>query len=176
MRMLLEENPIRRSKRYHPVAVDQWGNPVVISVNPGRKKRRNPMVGIPKLGKLTGGVGVMEIIGGAAGLAGSSMLPNVFIKTVPVTNGEKAIKVGVSVLSTLAVGYLFSKVGRDQRAGRAAIIGGLAGVAINVVNIVRPGTVSAAKQISGPVRRLGEAATVSPGFTREGENVTLIRP
>ena len=133
------------------------------------------MVGIPKIGKLTGGVGIKEIVGGAAGLAGSSMLPNVFIKTVPVTNGEKAIKIGVSILSTLAVGYIFSKY--DPRAGRAAIIGGLAGVAVNVVNIVRPGTVSAARQIaSGPVRRLGEAQTVSPGFTREGENVTLIRP
>jgi len=175
MKMILEENP----RRYNPVAVDQFGRPVVISASSPRKRRRNPMAMIPSVTKLTGGIGAKEIIGGAAGLAGSSMIPNAMIKTAAVTTTDKAIKIGLSVLSTLAVGYIFGKW--DQRAGRAAIVGGLSGVAITVVNTLRPGTISGGaggqRQLMAPVqRRLGESMTVGPAFTREGENVTLIRP
>lgn len=127
--------------------------------------------------RYTGGITPAEIVAGGAGLAGASMLPGVFIKTVAVTGTEKAIKIGASALAALAVGYVFRM--QSARAGRAAILGGLSGVGVQLVNTLRPGTIEAGRpsgRLLGPGKRVGEAATISPAMQRTDENVTLIRP
>lgn len=182
--MILEENP---RPRYRPY-LDNYGNPVVVKF----PKRRNPNMANTVesvTNKITGGIDPLEILAGAAGLAASSMIPPLIIKTTPVTVTDKALRIGVSVMAVLATGYIVGSIGgmgAKKRPGmrKAALIGGLSGVAITVANTLRPGTITGGRPMAlpprpaqlAPVRRVGDAQTISPSFTREGENVTLIRP
>jgi hypothetical protein len=171
--LVLLENPIRRSGRY----VDQFGNPVRVASKP---RRRNPkMARMFGLQRYMAGVRGNDIVAGGVGLAAATMLPNVFLKTEPVTNMDKAIKVGVSALSAMAAGYFMGAVAGKAMA-KPAVIGGLAGTAVNTVNMIRPGTIGASRRISAaralPVGRVSDARTVSPAMSREGEDVVLIRP
>lgn len=172
MNLILEENP----RPYYEPARDKKGNPVVVRFS----RRRNPKMANGVKGitnKLTGGLAIEDIIAGGTGLAAATMLPNALLKNAPVTTMDKVTRIGVSVLGALAMGYIWRFRGSSQ--AKAATIGGFSGIAVSVVNTLRPGLVGRPQtrlaQVA-PVRRLGDASTISPSFTREGENVTLIRP
>ena len=115
------------------------------------------------------GVGVEEILGGGAGLVLASALPGWVIKTEAVTMTQKFTRIAVGALGAVAAGYVVDAVA-GKRAAKAAIIGGLGGVAITTVNTLAPGTLGSGPAptqralTSGiPISR-GRVATKAPGF------------
>ena len=175
MELLLEENPrLGRSKRMsNPAGFDEYGNPIYFggrrARRRGRRSYRNPIAALG-LRQWTQGVSAMDAVAAVGGLAAATMLPGMIIRTPPTTTGGKLVKVLVSLVAAFGAGYVARNLG--QRAGQAAIIGGLAGTAtqaLSAFTTVRIG--------SGSIRRaIGEPITVSPSYTREGETVGVLTP
>jgi len=146
-----------------------WDNPY------GRRKRRrhmarNPLSALmPK--SLLQGVDVMDIVGGAAGLATAAALPKYFIPDAQATTTSKKLqRVAIAVLGAVAVGFVVATW--DKRAAKGAVIGGLAGTAITAVNTftsVKIGATPGQEQVrllgdgSAAGDRVGRVATRAPG-------------
>jgi hypothetical protein len=154
--------------------------------NPRKRRhsrRKNPMkaLAMPKsLSGWTQGVDMKDIGAGLAGLAAATMLPGFLIKTTPVTTTQKLTKVGVSILSALGAGFVVQKTLGSQ-AAKAAVIGGLAGSAAQVlatftgVKIGNPLGNTGIRQITGrPMGAMGDP-TVVDSF-RNTEKVQIIQP
>ena len=186
MEVLLEENPFNpwyKQPRRHKWAAlkGRYGRSWKSHRNPfggetlNPRRARNPIAGA--LGGLTQGVDVMDGVAAVAGLAAATMLPGVIIKS---PTGNKFLKVAIAFGAAFGVSMLMRKF-VSSKAGNAAIMGGIAGAGVQLLNTVRPGTIGG-ELGSGPVRfigaggRIGDARLVSPSMSREGENVSLIQP
>ena len=168
MQLLLEENP----KMYEFYA------------NPRRRRRhhrRNPAMRLPVVGKWTQGVDMTDVAAGTAGFAASAMLPGMFIKPAlgaELTTTQKWLKVSAAAVAAIAVGMLVKRF-MSASAGKAAVIGGLAGTASQMINLLRPGTIASrgpSALLPRPGTRLGTSTVVSPSYSRESESVSLITP
>lgn len=162
MNLLLEENPMYE-----------------FYANPRRRRhhRRNPVSkAFSGVRQWTQGVDMTDIAAGTAGFAAAAMLPGIFIKDTTTTM-QKWLKVGAAAASAVVVGMLVKRF-MSPSAGKAAVIGGLAGTASQAINLLRPGTIGrqAFLPAGRPVGRTGVSTVVSPSFNREGETVQLIIP
>ena len=177
----------------NPVAFDEFGNPIYVPSfsrkrKAGRSKvhgyvrrsagRRNPVAVLPPtVRNLFQGIGIQEVVGGLAGLGLAALAPGWFIKNAD-TTAKKWGKIGVAVGAALATGFIAKQVASPSVA-KAAIIGGLAGTAsqaLSTFGIAQIGTPASNRRLLTAGRNLGAQETVSPSFTREGENVQLIKP
>jgi len=128
-----------------------------------------------KMGQWTQGVDFKEILSGGAGLAATTMVPGMIVKTT-LTTGTKLAKLGVSLGLAIVAGMALKAVAGPQ-AGKAAFIGGVAGTVIQGIGMFTPIVIGNSGMGALPVgRRLGETLNIAPSFSREQEQVQLIRP
>ncbi len=121
----------------------------------------------PKIGNLTQGVGTMDAIAAGAGLAAATMIPGLIIKDTSSTSG-KLLKLAVAFGSAAVAGIAFKSLA-GSKAGQMAVVGGLAGMAVQAVGAYTPIKV-------GTPSRIGDPLTIAPSMTRDKETVQLIRP
>jgi hypothetical protein len=145
--LMLLENPIYRYRSYK-----------------NKTTRRNPMKSIEKF---TGGVGIIDIAGGAAGLAVSTLVPNYIFKALGQSAPNKWFKVLVAAAATVGAGYLAKKFYPSM--AKSIVIGGLAGTASQVIFNVSGKEISRAAIGALPIRRaigssLGIGQTTKPEF------------
>ena len=177
MDVMLYENPMEF------LGKDGLGNPIYFE-NPRRsrrkKARRNPVA--KSINKdLTRGVGPKDILAGGVGLAAATILPSMLVKDSTTTT-QKILKAGAGVLGAVAAGFAAYQV--DKSIAKSAVIGGLAGVAVNTLNSFRPGTIAASTQTQVQrARMLGAArpmirenVQVNPAFARSDEIISVIQP
>ena len=143
-------------------------------LNPKRRKhRRNPMARALALpAGWTQGVGLMDAAAAVAGLAASTMIPGMIVKTAD-TTGSKVLKLAVSLGAAIAAGMVFKRIAPGS--SKAAVVGGMAGTVATALSMFT------GIKIGGPLalpsgRRIGETTMISPSFTREGERVSMIQP
>ena len=137
-----------------------------------RRRRRNPRaVALPgTMREWTQGVDLMDAGAAAGGLAMSTMIPGIFIKTTD-TTAQKLWKLAVSLGSAIGAGAI-GRAMISPSAGKAAIIGGVAGTAAQALGMFTNIQIGQ----PGPRRRLGVTTPVSPPTSREGEIVSIIEP
>lgn len=125
----------------------------------------------------TQGVGVMDAVAAAAGLAAATLIPPMIIKASTTTT-EKLERVGISIASAIVVGIAAKSVFKNnQSAAKAAVIGGLAGAAAQVLNMFAGVKITGNSSIrSLPMGRVGETSVVFPRSSRDGETVNMIQP
>jgi len=128
----------------------------------------------------THGFGVTDIAAAAGGLAAATMIPGMIIKpsagAIELNTMQKVLKVVIGVVAAFGAGAA-AKSFLTEKAGQAAAAGGLAGVVAQAVGAFTPYSIGRPALMAGSrVRRFGEATTVSPAYTREGETVQLIQP
>lgn len=117
------------------------------------------------------GVGTTELLAGAGGLLLADMVPGWIIKTTD-TTGKKLAKVGVALIVTAAAGMVAKSV--SPTAGKAAVIGGVAGTALMAANSLTSLRLSGPRALSaGGVTRLG-ATSVSPMMSNEPDILTSV--
>ena len=156
-----------------------WGyNPYDFNPRRRRRARMNPAKSATATIKgWTQGADLQDAALAIAGLAASSMIPPMIIKDAT-TTGNKLAKLGVSLVAAVGAGYLAQRfVGRE--AGKAAIIGGLAGsgiLAIQMVTGYKIGQVAQPLSLPMGIPRFGGGEVVSPSPNRESETVGLINP
>lgn len=165
---LIEENPY-----------GYYDNPYRTSRNPRRKTRRNSMkrnpiaLPMPKMVRpYAQGISFDQIIAGGGAIWASTFIPNRF-KPSPVTTVDKLMRFGVSFGTALVAGMI-GKAAFGQRAGQAAVIGGLSGTFLDVLSMTNVLSRRGVGKIARPTLRAG--AVVSPSASREGETVSIIRP
>ena len=149
-------------------------------MNPRRRRRRNPVarsrsLALPSTMRgWTQGVDLMDAGAAVGGLAASTMIPGMIVKDAT-TIGGKLTKLAVSLGSALGAGAL-GKTMISPSAGKAAIIGGVAGTAAQALGMftnIQIGEQSSTRRV---IRRIGDTMEVSPASTREGERVSIIEP
>ena len=131
------------------------------------------------------GADAYDVIGGLAGIGATATVPAMIVKApaegAELTTNQKLLKIGVALVTTAAVG----SIGRSMinaSAGKAAVIGGLAGTASQAIaaftgyQIGRRPVGRALPAAVGRPRSIGAATTVSPASNRETERVSVIRP
>lgn len=167
MEYLIEENPY-----------GYWENP---RRRRRRRSRRNPMksnpmgMAMPKVVRpWTQGVTFDQIIAGGGGMWASTFVPNKF-KPSPVSGTDKLMRFGVSFGTALASGMI-GKAAFGPKAGQAAVIGGLAGTFLDVLNMTNLLTRRNVGRIATSRPQIRAGTVVSPATTREGETVSIIRP
>ena len=179
--MLLENPKRRRRRRYNPVGIDDFGNPIFFEQNRRSriKRRRNPVRATALRGTMrewTQGVDIMDAGAAVGGLAMSTMIPGMLVKDTT-TMTQKLMKLGASLGSAIGAGAI-GRAMISPGAGKAAIIGGMAGtatMALSMFTNIQIGRPSPSRMI-GPGRRVGETTTLSPRFTPEGEQTGIILP
>jgi len=150
--------------------------------NPRRRHRRhhrNPVTaGAATMREWTQGVDATDAVAAVAGLAGATMIPGMLIKitagAVELTTTQKFLKVAVALGAAVGIGAA-ARSFMSPSAGKAAVIGGLAGAGTQIVNMMRPGTIGR-MALPNPGRRLSESTVISPAPGRESETVSLIQP
>ena len=153
--------------------------------NPYRRRgsrRRNPAkagaLALPGTVKeWTQGVDLMDAGCAVGGLAASTMIPGLIIKpsagATELTTMQKVLKVVVSLGAAIGAGAL-GKAMISPGAGKAAIIGGIAGTAAQALGMFTG--IKIGQRALGSGRRLGVTETLSPRFTPEGEQTGIILP
>ena len=121
----------------------------------------------------TQGVDLMDAGAAVGGLAMATVVPGMIVKTTD-TMTQKLMRLAVSLGAAVGAGAL----GRSMispSAGKAAIIGGVAGTAAQAIGMFTTIQIGQPRRLGSP-RRLGETMTVSPRFTPEGEQTGVILP
>lgn len=141
-----------------------------------RRGSRNPVSAITKpFEALTGGVPLIEIAAGAGSLAAVAILPGMIVKDTSKMTG-KLFKVVIAIGTAIGMSYAAKSLGSGVQ--KAALIGGLSGVGVIGINMVRPGTIPGIG--SGPIMlgsgSIGEGVLVSPAVSRGEEHVGVILP
>ncbi len=154
---------------------------VLLFENPKRRRhsrRRNPVASsvMPKsIGKYFQGIDLVDAAAATGGLAVTTLVPGMVIKDTS-TAWMKIAKLLVAAAGAVAAGMLASNL--KASAGKAALIGGLAGVgsqALSMFTNVKIG--SPVKQLGGSgVRRISDNTNVPPVFSRDAEKVSVIMP
>lgn len=161
MKILLEENPLRKG------GIKYKGGSMYGFYNPRRHRRhhkRNPL-GLPNTKAMLMGLDMKDILGATGGLAISTLVPNMVVKS-PTSTSQKLMRVGVSVVAAIAAGYL-SKSLLGQESAKYVTIGGLAGAAaialanFTTYKITPTGTAAPVARVipSGMHRSLGAPAS-----------------
>ena len=134
--------------------------------------KSNPM-NMPKmLRPWTQGVTLDQMVAGGAGIWVTKFVANKF-KPAPATNTDKLYRGVISFATALGAGVAGKAI--SQKAGQAAVIGGLAGTfldALNMLGLLEGKGVG--RVASRP--RINAGTVVSPATSREGETVSIIRP
>ena len=153
--------------------------------NPYRRRirrRRNPAkagaLALPGTAReWTQGVDLMDAGCAVGGLAASTMLPGLLIKpsagATELTTMQKVLKVLVSLGAAIGAGALGRSV-VSPAAGKAAVIGGIAGTAAQALGMFTGIKIGQPKMLGS--RRLGVTETISPRMTSEGEQTSVILP
>ena len=155
--------------------------------NPYRRRirrRRNPAkagaIALPgTVREWTQGVDLMDAGCAVGGLAASTMLPGLLIKpsagATELTTMQKVLKLAASLGAALGAGAL-GKAMVSPKAGKAAVIGGVAGVAVTGLGLFTGIKIGSPKALSAPIRHFGATETISPRMTSEGEQTSVILP
>lgn len=127
---------------------------------------KNPVsaIALPKFTKeWFGGMDVMDMGAALGGLAASTMLPGMLMKT-PTTTGQKIWKAMVSFAAAIGAGFVLRNV--SASAGKYAVAGGVAGALAQTIGLFSNIKIGDAMQISGPGRHVpsGLGQTPGPGF------------
>jgi len=180
--LMLLENPKRRRRRgRNPVGFDEFGNPIFIGgesmsgYNPRRKRRsrRNPVGALALPGTVrewTQGVDLMDAAAAVGGLAASTMIPGMIVKTT-VTTWDKILKLAISLGAAVGAGSVARSM-VSPSAGRAAIIGGIAGTAAQAITMTTGIQIGGPKALRPGRPQFRETIHVSPA----AEEVQMIRP
>lgn len=182
--MLLENPKRRRRRRYNPVGFDEFGNPIMLEggnmyYNPyarRRRRRSNPRraLAVPAtFREWTQGVDLMDAGAAVGGLAASTMIPGMLVPTTD-TMARKLWKLTASLGSAVAAGAL-GKAMISASAGKAAIIGGVAGTAAQALGMFTNIQIGGRRML-GSGRPIGETMTLSPRYVPEGEQTGVILP
>ena len=137
-----------------------------------RKKSRNPK-GIKGLTSATTwkewtqGTDLVDIAAGVGGLYAASAFPPMVIKET-VTTTQKLMSLGVSVLTAVAAGAA-GKSFLSSDAGKAAVLGGLAGTAIRGLSMFAGIEMGRA----APIRRLSMPRTLGQSTVEEFADVRV---
>ena len=135
-----------------------------------RRSRRNPaMAGVRQW---TQGIDAMDIGAAVVGIAAAALLPSYLIKTTPVTTTQKLIKLAVAAAATVGVGMLAKRM-MSPAAGKAAIIGGLAGTATQAISMFTNVKLASQASLALPMGRVVPypgpiARTYEPEFQNVG--------
>lgn len=105
------------------------------------------------------GTDIKDVVAAGAGLAASTMLPGFIVKDTTTTSG-KIFKLIASAGAALIAGFAVKSIAGPS-AGKAAVLGGLAGTATQAINLFRPGTIGA-HSIGRPVGRIGIPYNTAP--------------
>ena len=172
MRVLLQENPRRRKNLLYDYYGDPFANPRGRKRGRPRKKKAGLFaVGGGQVGKLAQGVDIMDVVGASVGLAAAYMIPPLIVKDTT-TTVQKMMRIGVAVAAALGAGYVVRAVA--PAAGKAAVLGGLAGAGVQTIEVIRGKGIVTGRRMLGP--GIGDSMLVSPGLTRSEEAVSLIQP
>ena len=131
---------------------------------------RNPL-GVKSIQReWLGGMDMMDMGAALGGLASSTMLPGMIVRTAD-TTGQKLLKALVAFAAAAGAGFVFRNV--SPTAGKMAVAGGIAGALAQTIGAftnIKIGQPS----ISHPItrRRIGETFNVPSA----GEEIQLIRP
>ena len=154
MDVMLEENP--------------WYNPRRRRARRSRSRSRNPLAGILPTGRLMQGVGGEEVLGAVAGFGMTSLVPPMIVREGE-TMGGKIMRLVAGLATTVIAGMALKSL--SPRAGRAAVVGGLAGVSIQAIQGFTPLKIS--RQLTG---RIGTTQVVTFPEERSEETVSIIQP
>lgn len=176
--LMLLENPRRRRRRrrsyYNPVGVDDFGNPIMLEQNRRRRRRRsNPMAIRGTMREWTQGVDLMDAGAAVGGLAMSTMIPGMLVKDTTTLTG-KLLKLSASLGSAIGAGAI-GRAMISPSAGKAAIIGGVAGTAAQALGMFTSIEIGQ-RRLLGSGRRVGATETISPRVVSEGEQTGIILP
>ena len=140
----------------------------------GRKRRglRNPIAMPATMREWTQGVDLMDGIAAVGGLAAATMIPGLIVKDTS-TTGKKLLKLVVAIGCALGAGALGRSM-VSSAVGRAAILGGVAGVGAQALGAFTSVQIGQPKLLGRG--RIGETTLISPSLTREGERVGIIQP
>ena len=146
--------------------------------NPRRRgRKRNPARALAMPQPVRGwmqGVDLMDAGAALGGLAASTTIPAMLVKDTT-TMGGKLLKLVASLGSALAAGQL-GKMVISPSAGKAAVIGGVAGTAAQALGMFTSIKIGGSQRLLGPGRSIGAQEIISPPMTREEEVVSLIQP
>ena len=177
MDILMEENPYGnpwygQPRRHKWAAEKGWRQR-------RRRSHRNP-IGNPVRGlttqvqNLTQGIGAPEIIAAAGGLAAALTLPKMF-NMQSATGTQKFMRLLVAALGAVGVGFAARQF-LSQKAGQAAIAGGLAGVALVALNQFAGQKFGIADGGGRLISSLGDANLINPRSSRTEETTGFIQP
>lgn len=184
--MLLENPRGRRSRKRsrNLIGYDEFGNPITLGGfnNPSKSirrknmsRRRNPALAIPKVlpREWTQGINILDAAGAAGGLAASTMLPGMIVRTAD-TTGAKIWKLIVSLGAAVGAGLVAKNI--SPSVGRAAFTGGAAGVVVQGLGMFTGVSIGDRGRIGSP-KRLSVTTPISPPAAgREGEITSVIEP
>jgi len=131
--------------------------------------KQNPFAGTAALKKWTQGVSPTDAILVAGGAAGATYLSGMLVR-----GDNKLMKLATSFGAAVIIGYGANAM-LGSAAGKAAAMGGFAGVATQAIAMFTGISLGGPRAVSGP-RRIGSASAVSPSMSREGETVSVIQP
>ncbi len=167
MKYMIEENPYFGGYGYS---------------NPRRRshKRNSGLFGNPmslaKTKTWTAGVGVADLIAGAAGMWASAYIPGLFVRDTS-TTGKKILKIVAAILVAGVSGAVVKGVTKNPQMAKAATFGGMLGVTTNVISMVSGVQIGksggSVKQLKGTVQRIGEAV-VTPTRTLDSMVITNV--
>jgi len=122
------------------------------------------------------GVSITDAVAAGAGLAASAVIPGMLVKS-PSTTTQKFLKIGAGVLVAIGTGIVVKKVA-GATAGKMAIVGGLAGTAVQAFGALSPLKLPGVGALGGSavIRQIADANVVSTGTTRDGETVGVLQP
>ena len=149
-----------------------------------RRHRRNPARALALPGTVrewTQGVDLMDAGCAVGGLAAATMLPAMLIKpsagATELTMMQKFLKLAASIGAAFGAGAM-GKAMISPKAGKAAVIGGIAGAASQAIGMFTSFKIGDRRTLASPYpgRRIGSSTVVSPSTTRESETVSVIEP
>lgn len=115
------------------------------------------------ISKYTAGVDTMDIVGGAVGLAGATLLPKYIYK-----GSSKWVNVAIAAAVTLGLGYAAKKF--MPSAAKAVVIGGLAGTASQAIFNLTGTSIGQARSYTAlPARNYPNANATSISQTTKPE-------
>ena len=118
------------------------------------------------------GVDMTDAAAAGVGLAAATILPELIVKDTSKTSG-KILKIVAALGSAVLAGMLLKKW--NPGAGKAAVLGGMAGTVIQAVGAFTPLKIGGGA-LALPMGRIGETSKVWQSPSREGETVNMIQP
>jgi len=135
----------------------------------------NPKAMAGTMREWTQGVDMMDMVAGVSGLAAATMLPGALVKA-DATMGMKFLKIAIAAGAAIGAGSLARSM-ISASAGKAAVIGGLAGTGAQVLAVTTGFQIGGGmRMLPAGRRRIGETTLVSPPQSRDAETISVIQP